>query len=365
MSADLLQNLNPGIADLHPYEPGKSIDEVMLAYGHTEVIKLASNENPLGASPKALAKLNSLPGSFHLYPDGNGTKLKNVIAKHEKLLSENIILGNGSNEILELAARAFLNPGSSAVASCHAFVVYKIVTQSSGATLIEVPTIDWGHNLEAFPANIRDDTKVIFIANPNNPTGTYNSHQEVHCLLKNIPSSILVVLDCAYFEYVKKRDYVNPLALLNEFDNLLVTKSFSKIQGLASARIGYGIGQPELIEVLNRIRQPFNVNSFAQELACEAINDKEHIKKSIDLNLAEGTFLFTELTQLGLECIPSVGNFISFKGNFNGKEMFTSLMEKGVVVRPIDLYGMPNFLRVTIGTHQENVRFLAELKGLL
>ena len=166
MSADLLQNLNPGIADLHPYEPGKSIDEVMLAYGHTEVIKLASNENPLGASPKALAKLNSLPGSFHLYPDGNGTKLKNVIAKHEKLLSENIILGNGSNEILELAARAFLNPGSSAVASCHAFVVYKIVTQSSGATLIEVPTIDWGHNLEAFPANIRDDTKVIFIANP-------------------------------------------------------------------------------------------------------------------------------------------------------------------------------------------------------
>ena len=164
MSADLLQNLNPGIADLHPYEPGKSIDEVMLAYGHTEVVKLASNENPLGASPKALAKLNSLPGSFHLYPDGNGTKLKNVIAKHEKLLSENIILGNGSNEILELAARAFLNPGSSAVASCHAFVVYKIVTQSSGATLIEVPTIDWGHNLKAFPANIRDDTKVIFIA---------------------------------------------------------------------------------------------------------------------------------------------------------------------------------------------------------
>ena len=205
MSADLLQNLNPGIADLHPYEPGKSIDEVMLAYGHTEVIKLASNENPLGASPKALAKLKSLPGSFHLYPDGNGTKLKNVIAKHEKLLSENIILGNGSNEILELAARAFLNPGSSAVASCHAFVVYKIVTQSSGATLIEVPTIDWGHNLEAFPANIRDDTKVIFIANPNNPTGTYNSHQEVHCLLKNIPSSILVVLDCAYFEYVEKK----------------------------------------------------------------------------------------------------------------------------------------------------------------
>ena len=209
MSSELLQNLNPGIADLHPYEPGRSIDEVMLAYGHTEVIKLASNENPLGASPKALAKIDSLPDSFHLYPDGNGTKLKNVIAQHEKLSSENIILGNGSNEILELAARAFLNPGSSAVASAHAFVVYKIVTQSSGARLIEVPTLNWGHNLVEFPEHVRDDTKVIFIANPNNPTGTYNSHQEVHSLLKNIPSSILVVLDCAYFEYVKKSDYVN------------------------------------------------------------------------------------------------------------------------------------------------------------
>ena len=365
MSTKLLQNLNPGIADLHPYEPGRSIDEVMLAYGHTEVIKLASNENPLGASPKALAIIDSLPNNFHLYPDGNGTKLKHAIAQHEKLSSKNIILGNGSNEILELAARAFLNPESSAVASSHAFAVYKIVTQSSGARLIEVPTIDWGHNLQEFPASISDDTKVIFIANPNNPTGTYNSHQEVHRLLKNTPPSILVVLDCAYFEYVDKNDYVDPLVLLNEFDNLIVTKSFSKIQGLASMRIGYGIAQPELIEVLNRIRQPFNVNSFAQELACEAIKDTEHIQKSIDLNLSEGTFLFEELTKLGLECIPSVGNFISFKGSFNGQEMFKKLMEKGVIVRSIDLYDMPDFLRVTIGTHDENVCFLDELKALL
>ena len=365
MSSKILNNLNPGIENLHPYEPGRSIDEVVAEFGHHEVVKLASNENPLGASPKALSILAELESDLHLYPDGNGTKLKKEIANHENVALDNIIIGNGSNEILELAARAFLNSNTSSIASKHAFAVYKIVTQSSGASLIEVPTCNWTHDLKSFENYIESDTRVIFIANPNNPTGTYNNHEEVHSLLKKVPSSVLVVLDCAYFEYVTKDDYVRPLELLNEFDNLLITKTFSKIHGLASIRVGYGIANPSLIEVLNRIRQPFNVNSFAQELACEAINDKEHIKKSIDLNLAEGTFLFAELTQLGLECIPSVGNFISFKGNFNGKEMFTSLMEKGVVVRPIDLYGMPDFLRVTIGTHQENVRFLSELKGLL
>lgn len=365
MSLDLIKNLNPGIADLHPYEPGRSIDEVMSEYGLTEVIKLASNENPLGASPKALSLLRNSSKDFHLYPDGNGTKLKQAIARHENLKMENIILGNGSNEVLELVARAFLNPDSSAVASCHAFAVYKIVTQSSGAKLIEVPTKDWGHDLQAFHKHVHSETKIIFIANPNNPTGTYNTHQEVYELLAKIPSSILVVLDCAYFEYVEKSDYVDPLSLLADFDNLIVTKSFSKIHGLASARIGYGISNPELIEVLNRIRQPFNVNTLAQDLACVALEDKEHSQQSIDLNRVEGLFLFAELSKLGLQCIPSVGNFISFKGEFNGQEMFKKLMERGVIVRPIDLYGMPNFLRVTIGTHDQNLRFLAELTPLL
>ena len=365
MSLELMKNLNPGIADLHPYEPGRSIDEVMLEYGLTEVIKLASNENPLGASPKALNLLKNSSKDFHLYPDGNGTKLKKAIAIHEKLSSENIILGNGSNEVLELAARAFLNPGSSAIASCHAFAVYKIVTQSSGATLIEVPTKNWGHDLQEFPRHISSETKIIFIANPNNPTGTYNTHQEVYDLLAKIPASILVVLDCAYFEYVEESDYVDPLALLAEFDNLMVTKSFSKIHGLASARIGYGLSNPALIEVLNRIRQPFNVNALAQDLACAALEDKEHSQKSINLNRIEGLFLLNELTNLGLECIPSVGNFISFKGEFNGQETFKKLMARGVIVRPIDLYDMPNFLRVTIGTHDENLRFLEELASLL
>ena len=365
MSADILNNLNPGIESLHPYEPGRSIDEVVAEFGHDDVVKLASNENPLGASPKALSIVSELKGDLHLYPDGNGTKLKEEIANHENVAFENIIIGNGSNEILELAARAFLNPDASSIASKHAFAVYKIVTQSSGASLIEVPTCNWGHDLKSFDDYLENNTRVIFIANPNNPTGTYNSHEEVYSLLKKVPSSVLVVLDCAYFEYVTKEDYVKPIDLLNEFDNLLITKSFSKIHGLASIRVGYGIASPSLIEVLNRIRQPFNVNTLAQAMASVAINDNEHIRKSVELNSKEYEFLFNKLSELGLECIPSVGNFITFKGDFIGKEMFNSLMQKGIIVRSVDLYDMKDFIRVTIGTEAENLKFVKALQELL
>ena len=365
MSSDILNNLNPGIEDLHPYEPGRSIDEVVAEFGHHQVVKLASNENPLGASPKALSILSGLENDLHLYPDGNGTKLKEEIANHENIPFDNIIIGNGSNEILELAARAFLNPNTSSVASKHAFAVYKIVTQSAGASLIEVPTCNWEHDLKLFEDYLESSTRVIFIANPNNPTGTYNSHEEVHSLLKKVPSSVLVVLDCAYFEYVTKEDYVKPLDLLNEFDNLLITKTFSKIHGLASIRVGYGIANPSLIEVLNRIRQPFNVNTIAQAMACVAINDHAHIRQSIELNSQQYEFLFDKLSKLGLECIPSVANFITFKGDFIGQEMFNNLMEKGVIVRSVDLYDMKDFIRVTIGTEAENLKFLSALEELL
>ena len=365
MSSDILNNLNPGIDDLNPYEPGRSIEEVVAEFGHDEVVKLASNENPLGASPKALSILKKFENDLHLYPDGNGTKLKEEIANHENVSFDNIILGNGSNEILELAARAFLNPNTSSIASKHAFAVYKIVTQSSGASLIEVPTYNWSHDLKSFKDYLEPSTRVIFIANPNNPTGTYNNHEEVYSLLKEVPSSILVVLDCAYFEYVTKDDYVKPLDLLNEFKNLLITKSFSKIHGLASIRVGYGIANPSLIEVLNRIRQPFNVNAIAQSMASIAINDHEHIQKSIELNSQQNEFLFAQLTKLGLDCIPSVGNFITFKGNFSGREMFNKLMKKGVIVRSVDLYDMKDFIRVTIGTESENLKFLKALEELL
>ncbi len=365
MSSDILNNLNPGIKDLHPYEPGRSIDQVVQEFGHNEVIKLASNENPLGASSKALEILTQFKNDVHLYPDGNGTKLKEAIAKHESVTSDNIILGNGSNEILELAARAFLNPNTSSLGSKHAFAVYKIVTQSTGASFIEVPACEWSHDLKSFPDYLEKDTNVIFIANPNNPTGTYNTHKEVYFLLKNIPSSVLVVLDCAYFEYVVKKDYVRPLTLLEEFDNLLITKTFSKIHGLASMRVGYGIASFHLIEMLNRIRQPFNVSALAQAMAISAISDYKHINKSIELNTQQYKFMFEELTKLGLYCIPSVGNFITFKGNFVGNKIFNNLMEKGVIVRPVDIYEMQDFIRVTIGTEAENLKFLKAFKQLL
>src|SRR5210317_587024 len=298
MSSEILKNLNPGVADLHPYEPGRSSDEVIAEFGLEDAVKLASNENPLGASPKAISVIEGLKSDLHLYPDGNGTKLKLEIASHEKVLPANIIIGNGSNEILELVARAFLNPNTTSVASKHAFAVYKIVTQSAGASLIEVPTYNWGHDLKSFHEYVDSSTRVIFISNPNNPTGTY-------------------------------------------------------------------IGHASLIEALNRIRQPFNVNALAQLMACEALNDHEHTKQSIDLNTQQYDFLFNKLTKLGLECIPSVGNFITFKGNFNGKEMFTNLMKKGVIVRPVDLYDMQDFIRVTIGTADENIKFISALEELL
>ena len=363
--SNLFDHLNKGITDLHPYEPGRSIDEVVAEYKPEKVVKLASNENPLGPSPEAVKALKSHNDDLHLYPDGDSKKLKALIANHELLNPENIIIGNGSNEVLELAARAFLNKDSSALMSKHAFAVYKIVTQSSGSKIIEVPTNNWKHALNEFPRYLEDSTRVCFIANPNNPTGTYNTHQEFMSLMNSIPASVLVILDLAYFEYVTEKDYIKINELLDKYNNLLITKTFSKIQGLASLRIGYGLASKDLIGVLNKIRQPFNSNAIAQNAACIAILDHEHINKSIELNSQQRSYLMTRLIEMGLECIPSHGNFISFKGDFQADELFINLMKEGVIVRPIALYDMPEFIRVTVGTKEENDYFLLKLGQLL
>ena len=362
---NLLDHLNKGISDLRPYEAGRSIEDVVAEYQPERVVKLASNENPLGPSPKAIEALSGNNNNLHLYPDGDAKKLKSLIASHEGLDASNIIIGNGSNEVLELAARAFLNKESSAVMSKHAFAVYKIVTQSNGSKIIEVPTINWKHSLGEFHKFIDKNTRVCFVANPNNPTGTYNSHEEFKSMMYKLPASILVILDLAYFEYVEKDDYVDLNSLLSQFPNLLVTKTFSKIQGLASLRIGYGLASKELIGTLNKIRQPFNSNSLAQEAACLAIADKEHITKSIQLNAKQRDYVFNKLSDMGMECIPSQGNFISFKGPFDADELFINLMKEGVIVRPIGLYDMPEFIRVTIGTKDENEYFLQKLSEIL
>ena len=363
--SNLFDHLNKGITDLHPYEPGRSIDEVVAEYKPEKVVKLASNENPLGPSPEAVKALKNHNDDLHLYPDGDSKKLKALIANHELLDPENIIIGNGSNEVLELAARAFLNKDSSALMSKHAFAVYKIVTQSSGSKIIEVPTNNWKRALNEFPRYLEDSTRVCFIANPNNPTGTYNTHQEFMSLMNSIPASVLVILDLAYFEYVTEKDYIKINELLDKYNNLLITKTFSKIQGLASLRIGYGLASKDLIGVLNKIRQPFNSNAIAQNAACLAILDHEHINKSIELNSQQRSYLMTRLIEMGLECIPSHGNFISFKGDFQADELFINLMKEGVIVRPIALYDMPEFIRVTVGTKEENDYFLLKLGQLL
>ncbi len=356
--------VNPGIDTIHPYEPGRSLDEVIQEFNLSKVVKLASNENSLGASKKALEIVQSAQ-ELHYYPDGSGESLKRVIAEHENIARDQIILGNGSNEVLELVASAFLSPETEAIFSEHAFVVYKLASKVRGCKFHEVPAKDFGHDLDSFKNYINDSTRVIFIANPNNPTGTYNTHAQVHNLLSTIPDHVLVVLDLAYFEYVEAEDYVKPYELLTEFNNLLLTRSFSKAYGLPALRIGFGVGHPELIELLNRIRQPFNVNTIAQKAAIAAIEDQAHIKQSIENNSMQKQYLQSELTRLGLTSLESEGNFIAVKVPIPGRDMFNKLMKEGVIVRPIDLYGMPDFIRVTIGTPAENKFFIEILEKVL
>lgn len=356
--------INPGINTIQPYEPGRSIEEVIKEYKLDKVIKLASNENSLGASKLAQTIINQA-SDLHYYPDGSSSSLKSVIADHEGIHEDQLILGNGSNEVLELVASAFLNPNTEAIFSEHAFVVYKLASKVRGCKFHEVPAKNYGHDLEAFKAYVTAKTRIIFIANPNNPTGSYNTHEEVYNLLVNMPDHVLVVLDLAYFEYVQAQDYVRPYELLKEFKNLLLTRSFSKAYGLPALRIGYGVGHPELIEILNRIRQPFNVNTLAQKAAIAAINDKEHIELSVRNNSDQMKYLQSQLKRLGLEALDSEGNFLAIKVPISGREIFTQLMKEGVIVRPIDLYGMPNFIRVTIGTAEENKFFIDVLERIL
>jgi len=365
MSNSILTFANKGLEDLHPYEPGRPIEDVVAEYGPKKVVKLASNENPLGASPKAKEVLNLLSNDLHLYPDGDAKELKDSIGELEKVPSSQIIIGNGSNEIIEIAARAFLNNNTSALMSKHAFAVYKIISQSCGSKVIEVPMLNWSHDLGSFKDYLSENTRIIFVANPNNPTGTFNSQDEFKSMMQEIPSSVLVVLDLAYFEYVESDDYINVQELLNEYNNILITKTFSKIHGIASLRVGYGLCSEELCSVLNKVRQPFNVNFIAQKAAIAAIHDEDHIQKSKKLNSSERQRVNFALKSIGMDCIDSQGNFITFKGAFDAQDIFIRLMKRGVIVRPMALYDMPEYIRMTIGTKEENDYFLDNIGELL
>ncbi|WP_297474512.1 histidinol-phosphate transaminase [Ferrovum sp.] len=352
------------VRHLAPYQPGKPMAELERELGLTSIIKLASNENPLGPSPRALEALAALAGELALYPDGNGFELKTALSAHYPLGPDHFILGNGSNDILDLVARTFLGPGTSAVYSQYGFAVYPIATQTMGAQGIEVPALQFGHDLPAMIRAIRPDTRVLFIANPNNPTGTFLPGGDLHAGLSQVPPEVVVVLDEAYTEYLSEDQRYDPIAWLDEFPNLLICRTFSKAYGLAGLRVGFGIGHPRLIALLNRVRQPFNVSVPGLRAASAALGDREFLECTRTLNAQGRHFLKEAFGSLGLSCLPSFGNFMTVAVG-QGRKIYDQLLRQGVIVRPLDAYGLPLHLRVSIGTPSENRRFIEALTQTL
>jgi histidinol-phosphate aminotransferase len=364
---DFLALAQPGVQQLSPYVPGKPVDELAreLELDPASIVKLASNENPLGPSPKALEAIQAELAELTRYPDGNGFELKSRLAARCGVQINQVTLGNGSNDILDLVARAYLAAGLNAVFSQYAFAVYPIATQAVGAEGRVVPAKEHGHDLEAMLAAIDENTRVVFIANPNNPTGTWFGPDALERFLARVPSHVLVVLDEAYIEYAEGDELPDGLQYLSRYDNLLVSRTFSKAYGLASLRVGYALSSAQIADVLNRVRQPFNVNSLALAAACAALDDADYLAKSRQLNDAGMAQLEAGLRELGLGWIASKGNFIAVDFARDTAAINQALLRAGVIVRPVAGYGLPNFLRVSIGLPAENARFLEALAGVL
>ena len=358
----------PNIRAISPYQPGKPIGELAREMGIPvdKIVKLASNENPLGMSPKAKAAMSAALADLERYPDGNGFELKSALAGNLGVGLDQIVLGNGSNDILDIAARVFLAPGTAAVFARHAFAVYPIATMSAGARCVEVPAKDFGHDLDAMLDAVKAnaDVRVVFIANPNNPTGTFLPAEKVRAFIAAVPSDVLVVLDEAYNEYLPPSLREDTVAWVREFPNLVVSRTFSKIYGLAGLRVGYAVASAEVADLMNRVRQPFNVNSLALAAAAAALDDHLFVAESYELNRRGLEMLVEGFKRLGLAHIPSFGNFVTFKVG-DGAGVNQRLLKQGVIVRPIAGYGMPEWLRVTIGRDFENLRFLDALEKAL
>lgn len=365
MACDYIALAAQGVQKLTPYIPGKPVEELERELGITNIIKLASNENPLGPSPKALAALDAVKAELTRYPDGNGFKLKQALAKHLNVATDTITLGNGSNDVLEIIARAYLAPGDEAVYSQYAFAVYPISVQAVGATAVVTKALNYGHDLDAMAAAVTPKTKLIFIANPNNPTGTWFGKAEWEAFMAKVPENVLVVLDEAYIEYVDSSDALNGLDHLSRYPNLIVSRTFSKAYGLAGLRVGYSISHPQVANILNRVRQPFNVDSFALAAATAVLGDADYLQRSRQINREGMQLLEQGFQQLGLDYIPSAGNFITVHFQQEAGPIYQALLREGVIVRPVANYGMPNALRVSIGLPGENTRFLQALKKVL
>ncbi|MGA7980555.1 MAG: histidinol-phosphate transaminase [Chromatiaceae bacterium] len=354
-----------GLPGLQPYVPGKPIAELERELGIRDSIKLASNENPLGPGRMAREAIDAELGELGRYPDGSAFALRVALATHHGVDASAVTLGNGSNDILDLVARTFLQPGVESVFSQHAFAVYPIATQAVGATARVAPALDHGHDLAGMRELVTENTRVVWIANPNNPTGTWLAAERLHAFLASLPDTCIAVVDEAYTEYVAEPDYPDAMRWLPDFSNLVVTRTFSKVHGLAALRVGYGVSDPRIAELLNRVRQPFNVNSLAQAAATAALADKEHVRASVELNREGMTQLTTGFERLGLGYIPSVGNFVSLDLGRPATPIHDALLREGCIARPVGNYGLPHHLRVTIGLEAENGRFLAALERVL
>ena len=365
MSRSVRGLATPGVRALQPYQPGKPLSELEREYGIHDAIKLASNENPLGASPLGLAAARAALDDVALYPDSHGFELKRVLSGRLGVRPDQLVLGNGSNEVLQLVARAFVSPGDEVVVAQYAFAIFTTEAVGAGGRVVTVPARDWGADLPAMREAVTDRTRLVFIANPNNPTGTWHTADALHAFVSSLPSHVVVVLDEAYCEYVEHPQYPNGIPWLAEFPNLLVSRTFSKIYGLAGLRLGYGVASVEMADLLNRLREPFTVNNLALAAGAAALDDAEHVRRSRALNLAGLTALAETCQRLGLDFIPSVGNFISVDVGRPAAPVFEALLRAGIIVRPLAPYDMPRHLRITIGTAAQMERLVAALPRAL
>lgn len=355
----------PGIRDLQPYQAGKPIEELERELGIQDIVKLASNENPLGVSPAVQSALTEAVSGLARYPDANGFYLKDALATKLGVNANQVTLGNGSNDVLELLARTYVQPKHEVIFSQHAFVVYPLVTKAIGATPVQIPARDYGHDLDAMAAAINSNTRMIFIANPNNPTGTFLSSAALESFLAKVPTRVLVVLDEAYYEYVPAAERAPSIEWITRFPNLVVTRTFSKAYGLAGIRAGYAISHASVADLMNRIRQPFNMNELALTAALAALKDEAFLAKSIEVNSQGMQQLIEFCEAFELNYIPSHGNFLTIEVGPKALEYYQLLLEAGVIVRPVTGYELPNHLRVSIGLESENTVFCTAMENLL
>jgi histidinol-phosphate aminotransferase len=357
--------VSENIEKLIPYPPGKPIEELEREWGIRDSVKLASNENPLGPSPKAIEAISRNILKINRYPDGSGFYLKKRLSEKLGVKEENLILGNGSNELIELLIRTFLCPGGEVISADPAFVVYRKVVQSAGGKNIIVSLKNFIHDLKAITEKITSSTRIIFINNPNNPTGTIVKKRDFEEFLENLPDYVMVIMDEAYFEYVSDDEFPNSLNYQNSGRMIVTLRTFSKIYGLAGLRIGYGVARPDIIDYLNKVRQPFNVNSLAQVGALAALDDETHLEKSLELNRKELKRLYQELENMGIEYVPTQANFFLINLRRDCQEVYNALLKEGVITRAMAAYGLNEYIRLTVGLPLENDKFIKALKKII